>query len=267
MNSIPVLLAAGSLWMLALMTLLWRLHLPGAGRARPNAAWVDVGWAGGFGVLALLYAACGDAPGWRRLWLAVLVPTASFRLAFHLYRDRVSGGKDEDKRYAGLRPRFGAKAFLGMFLGQGLLVVLLSACFLPMAFNPNPSFVPWDGLGLALWAMGVGGEAIADAQLKAFKAAAGNRGRVCDTGLWGTSRHPNYFFEWVTWVSYAVMAVSAPWGATAWLSPAVMLFLLLKVSGVPLSERYSLASRGDAYAAYQKRTSAFVPWFPRKVDP
>jgi steroid 5-alpha reductase family enzyme len=84
------------------------------------------------------------------------------------------------------------------------------------------------------------------------------------TGLWRYSRHPNYFFQTLTWVAYALIAVAAPWGWIAFLAPALILYLVLFVTGVPPAEESSLRSRGDAYRRYQAETSAFVPWFPRR---
>ena len=117
--------------------------------------------------------------------------------------------------------------------------------------------------GAVLWLLAVSGEALADAQLAAFQRDPANRGQVCDTGLWRTSRHPNYFFEWLTWVAYALFALASPWGWLGLIGPACILWLLLRVTGLPTTEAQSLRSRGDAYRRYQARTSAFVPWFPK----
>ena len=89
------------------------------------------------------------------------------------------------------------------------------------------------------------------------------KGRVCSVGLWRYSRHPNYFFEWLIWVSFFFFALPAPWGWTTILCPALMLFFLLRVTGIPYTEEQSLRSRGLAYRQYQRSTSAFVPWFPK----
>ena len=89
------------------------------------------------------------------------------------------------------------------------------------------------------------------------------RDRVCSAGLWHYSRHPNYFFEWLIWVSFFFFAFPAPWGWTTILCPALMLFFLLRVTGIPYTEEQSLRSRGLAYRQYQRSTSAFVPWFPK----
>ena len=264
--SLPTLVILGTLIMLVQMAVLWRAHLVRPRRALPNAAWVDVGWAAGLGILALVYAALGPAPWPRRLLLALLAGIWSYRLASHLYRDRVAGGREEDKRYGGLRADWGEKAplyFLFMFLGQGLLDVVLALPFLLIAFNPKPFPQIGEWLGAALWVVAILGESLADRQLTAFKADPANHGRVCKAGLWRYSRHPNYFFEWLIWVSYALIALAAPWGWFAWISPAIILFLLTRVSGIPLTERYSLESRGEAYRQYQRETSAFIPWFPK----
>jgi len=117
-----------------------------------------------------------------------------------------------------------------------------------------------------LWLIAISGEALADAQLAAFKRHAANRGRVCDAGLWRYSRHPNYFFEWLIWMAYAVFAFPSPYGYLALIIPAVMLFFLFKVTGIPATEEQSLRSRGDKYREYQRTTSRFVPWFPKGAE-
>ena len=107
------------------------------------------------------------------------------------------------------------------------------------------------------------GETIADAQLAAFKKNPENNGKVCDKGLWGYSRHPNYFFQWLMWMSYFVFALASPYGYLAIISPAIILYLILKVTGIPMTEEQSIRSKGEAYIKYQQRVSAFVPWFKK----
>ena len=100
-------------------------------------------------------------------------------------------------------------------------------------------------------------------QLALFKAQPASKGRVCDFGLWKYSRHPNYFFEWLVWIAYFVFALGSPWAWVGLASPLLMLFFLTRMTGIPPAEARALASRGDAYRDYQRRTSAFIPWFPK----
>ena len=264
--------------MLALMAALWAYHL----RIR-NAAVVDVGWAAGLGLLGLLYAGIGDAPLPRRMLLAALAGVWAFRLAWHLYRDRVADGTPEEGRYVYLRAHWGANAnhyFLYFFLGQGVLNIILALPFLITAFNPESgadaaagALAPCEWAAAALWALAVAGEFLADSQLKAFKSDPANKGKVCRKGLWNLSRHPNYFCEWLIWCSYALMATAAtgpgglgPIGWLGWIAPALILFLLLKVSGIPPTEKQALRSRGAEYARYQASVNAFFPWFPKRTE-
>ena len=107
------------------------------------------------------------------------------------------------------------------------------------------------------------GEAVADAQLTAWKRDPKNRGVTCRVGLWACSRHPNYFFEWLTWIAYALVATATPMGWLGWIPAGLMLFFILKVTGIPPTEAQARKSRPD-YADYQREVSAFVPWFPRR---
>ena len=118
--------------------------------------------------------------------------------------------------------------------------------------------------GAVASAIGIVGEAIADAQLARWRRDVGNRGRVCDVGLWSWSRHPNYFFEIVVWVGHALYALAFPWGGLALLAPALLLASIFKVTGIPATEAQALRTKGDAYRTYQARTSAFIPWPPRR---
>jgi len=227
-----------------------------------DASHVDVGWAAGLGLTA---AACAvllpGAPG-RRALVGAMGAAWSLRLAAHLYFDRVRG-KPEDGRYAALRVSWGARAdrnFFWFFQVQALLDVVLALSFLAACVRPGPLGAA-DAAGAAVWLMAVSGEAAADSQLAAFRADRANKGRTCRTGLWAWSRHPNYFFEWLHWLAYAAMAPS-DW--RAWVAPALMLYFLLRVTGIPATEAQALRSRGDDYRDYQKSTSMFVPWFPKR---
>lgn len=231
-----------------------------------NYGIVDVAWSYAFGALATFYALF--ATGWpvRRALLATMVVLWSLRLGTHLAIRVIGHHPREDARYQQLRrdwsARFALKMF-GFFQLQAVSVAVLGIGFLLVVRNPTPSLHPLELAGAALWLLAVSGEALADAQLAAFQNDPANRGRVCDTGLWRYSRHPNYFFEWLTWVAYAVFALASPWGWLGLVGPACILWLLLRVTGLPTTEAQSLRSRGDAYRRYQERTSAFVPWFPK----
>lgn len=231
-----------------------------------NYGIVDVAWSYAFAPTAAFYAFAGAGWGPRRAVLAALVTFWSLRLGTHLLRRVASHHPVEDGRYVQLRRDWAgvfAPKMFGFFQLQAGSIVLLSLPFLlPMA-NTAPAFAALEWLGLALWCVALGGEALADAQLAAFKRDPANRGRVCDVGLWRYSRHPNYFFEWLVWVSAAVFALASSWGWLGLLAPAAILHLLLRVTGIPLNEEQSLRSKGDAYRRYQQTTSAFVPWFPK----
>jgi steroid 5-alpha reductase family enzyme len=232
-----------------------------------NYGVVDVAWSYAFGALAVFYAACGS--GWtvRRGLVAALALTWCLRLGTHLFIRVSRHHPQEDLRYAQLRrdwsENFASKMF-GFFQLQAASVVLLGVVFLVPCLNSVPHLHPLEYAGIAIWIIAVAGESLADAQLAAFKRDSANRGRVCDVGLWRYSRHPNYFFEWLVWVGFFVFALASPWGGLALIGPVSILWLLLRVTGIPMAEEQSLRSRGDAYRRYQEATSAFIPWFPKR---
>jgi len=153
----------------------------------------------------------------------------------------------------------------GFFQLQAFSVVVLAAAFALACLNPAPALQPLEIAGAILWLVAFGGEALADAQLAAFKRDPANQGAVCSRGLWHYSRHPNYFFEWLIWVAYFVFALASPLGWIAAIGPLSILFLLLRVTGIPLTEEQAIRSKGAAYRRYQATTSAFIPWFPKKL--
>ena len=232
-----------------------------------NYGIVDIAWSYAFSLLVIYYAAA--APGWaaRRLLIAALGTAWSLRLGTHLYHRVMGHHPVEDGRYVQLRKdwagNFAPKMF-GFFQLQAASVVLLGIPFVLPTLNTAPGFQPLEIAGALLWLGAIAGESLADAQLAAFKRRA-PKGQVCDVGLWRYSRHPNYFFEWLVWVAYLLIALGSPHGWFALIGPASILFLLLRVTGIPLTEQQSLRSKGDAYRRYQQTTSAFIPWFPKNI--
>ena len=250
-----------ALAMAALMLGGWRWE-----RAHRNAGIVDVLWATGMGLAAVFLAAIGPGAALPRALLAVLAGAWALRLAVHLWR-RVRG-EDEDGRYRHLRAHWkdSGPAFLLFFLGQAVVVLLFALPFAAVAANPGGDFTAWTALGVAVWLLAVGGEAIADRQLARFRADPRNRGRTCDTGLWRYSRHPNYFFEWLHWFAYIFLSVGSPLHLLSWAGPVLMYLFLRYLSGIPWTEAQALRTRGDDYRRYRERTPMLFPWFPRDPD-
>lgn len=241
----------------ALMFVLWLIQL-----RTKNAGIVDVGWTLSVAILAILYAALGKGSAVHRWVLAGTAALWALRLGGYLAIRTL--GKPEDSRYHILRKRWTTGTnwkFLLVFEAQAVLDVLLSVPFLLTSFHAVGSLA-WQQLaGIAIWIIAISGESIADAQLAAFKRDPANRGLVCQMGLWNYSRHPNYFFEWLVWIGWATFASTAPWGWLAFSAPVLMFLFLFRVTGIPATEAQSLRSKGEAYAEYQRTTSAFVPWF------
>jgi len=230
-------------------------------RATRDAALVDAGWAFSLAVLAVLYAVLAPGGLEHRVLIATLASVESIRVGW-LVLGRL--GKGEDKRYAELRERWRARgreqeSFAVFFQAQALVAAILSVPFLLASYNKHDGLEPLEWAGAALWLVAFGGEWVADRQLAAFKANPENRGRTLRGGLWRYSRHPNYFFQWLTWVAYALIALPAPYGWLGLTAPVLMLLSILFVTGIPPSEAQALRSRGDDYRRYQRETSAFVP--------
>jgi steroid 5-alpha reductase family enzyme len=237
------------------------------GRRLDNFGIVDVAWSYAFAGLAGFYALAGAGWGPRRALLAGLVGLWSLRLGTHLLVRVAGHHPTEDARYAQLRrdwaDNLGPK-MARFFQFQAVSVVVLGAGFVAVAQNPQPHFHPLEIAGAVLGLLAVAGEGLADAQLAAFKRNPASRGSVCAVGLWRYSRHPNYFFEWLVWVAFFVVALASPGGWLAVVGPAGMLCLLWRVTGIPATEEQAVRSKGEAYRRYQATTSAFVPWPPRR---
>lgn len=261
MNILP-LLVSGTVIAMAVMSIVWFFA-----RRMNNAGIVDIWWSYAFTPVVLFYGIFGSGHIIRNSLIAAMVCAWSLRLGGHLYKRVMAHHPEEDPRYAALRrqfPRHTWLMFFGFFQLQAVLVGLLSTPLAIACSNPASGIGLFEVLGLLLWLVAIAGESIADRQLAIFKAHPASKGRVCEFGLWKYSRHPNYFFEWVVWISYFVFGLGSPWSWAGIISPLLMLYFLTSVTGIPPAEAQSLASRGDAYRDYQKRTSPFIPWFPKK---
>jgi steroid 5-alpha reductase family enzyme len=243
------------------MLALWLLSL-----ALRDASIVDIWWGPGIALAsAAAWLGGGAETTARSALLVALVSLWALRLGgYLLWRN---AGHGEDPRYQAMRRYWGSRfpwiSLATVFALQGILQWIVS---LPLQLAVGaPGTAPLgvlDALGVAVFACGLGFEAIGDVQLARFKADPANAGRVMDRGLWRYTRHPNYFGDALAHWGLFVIALRTPYAWMALIGPALMTFLLLRVSGVALLER-SIAKRRPAYAEYQRRTSAFLPRPPR----
>jgi steroid 5-alpha reductase family enzyme len=255
-----LLLAAtgfAAVWMLTTWVMALRIN---------NLSIIDIAWTFGFIPVAIFFAATMHGDPARRWLIAGMAALWSLRLGTHVAVRVIKLHPHEDARYGKLRADWGAnlrqKTFW-LFQWQALSIAVLSTVFLVPCLNPKSGISPLEWAGIALWLAAVSGESLADHQLKQFKTRPENKGRICMAGLWNYSRHPNYFFEWLVWVGFFVFAWDSPGGCYTVFCPALMLFFLLHVTGIPLTEELSLQRKGEAYHDYQQTTSAFVPWFKK----
>lgn len=230
-----------------------------------NAGIVDGIWSYNFGLLAAIYFfTCEGFPD-RKILLLLAACAWSLRLGSYLTIR--NAGKQEESRYAELRNKWGAHAntkMLAFFYLQGALNLILSTPFLMVMMNEQPQLHLMEWMGFAVVLIALSAEGVADAQLWAFKKREANKGKVCTARLWNYSRHPNYFFEWLVWIGFFLMAVASPFGIWSISSPLIILWTLLKATGIPITETLAVKTKGDAYREYQHTTSAFIPWLKKK---
>jgi steroid 5-alpha reductase family enzyme len=189
---------------------------------------------------------------------------SSGRLGVHIVARSLNAG--EDPRYRALAEQWGTdfpRRLFWFLQIQAVCAFLLSLATLLAARNPAVFPAITDVIGAAVAILAILGEAWSDSSLARFRARHGSGRNVCAEGAWAWSRHPNYFFQWLSWVGFAIIATDVagnwPFGWLAWLAPVFIYWLLVHVSGLPPLEKHMLASRGEAFREYQKRVNAFFP--------
>jgi steroid 5-alpha reductase family enzyme len=249
------------LWILGLMTALWIISL-----ILKDSSIVDIFWGAGFVMSAwVAFIATLDNAG-PRDWLMVFVVTIwGLRLSIHILIR--NWGKGEDFRYVKMREdshgQWWWQSFFKVFLLQGILMWLVATPISVVQMHGAADMLGvLDYIAVVLWVFGFFFEAVGDAQLSRFKANSENKGKVLTSGVWRYTRHPNYFGDSAQWWAFYLLAVAAG-GWWSIFSPIIMTLLLIRVSGVALLEK-SLSKTKPGYEEYQQRTSAFIPWFPKR---
>jgi len=245
-----------------LMTGLWLVSLK-----LKNSSIVDIFWGSGFVILfwiGFILTPGGFLP--RKLLLGAMVTFWGLRLSIHVFLR--NHGKPEDFRYQAWRQAAGARwwwlSFFKVFLIQGLLLWIIAVPLIAAQFPGNADrLTAVDILGAVFWLVGFFFETMGDIQLARFKASAGGQGKVLDSGVWRYTRHPNYFGDAAQWWGFFLIAAANGGWWTVY-SPILMTYLLVFVSGMALLEK-TLSAR-PSYREYMRRTSAFIPWFPRRRD-
>ena len=232
-----------------------------------NAGVVDIFWAFNFLVIGGVIWLLADGFETRKNIVCILAAIWSLRLGIYLMI-RVGSHLDvEEGRYKQLREEWAPNSnlkFFVFFQMQALSNVFLAIPFFIIALNPTPQLSIVEYIGAGMWLLSIIGEGLSDWQLKQFKKDPANKGNVCESGFWNYSRHPNYFFQLMIWISVLIFALSSPYGWISVVCPLVIGLLIFKVTGIPMTEEQSLRSKGELYKEYQRTTSVFIPLPKRK---
>lgn len=254
----PVL--AGLTAFLIFFSVLWLVSL----KLRDSSI-ADIFWGPGFVLSSIAYLQTTNGFPARSSLVTVLLSIWGLRLALHIGRRNI--GRGEDFRYRAWREQYGKQwwwvSYFKVFLLQAAIawVVSLPVFYAMRAVEPAQVTL-WDVAGVVLFAIGFLFEAIGDEQLRRFRQDRSNDGAVLQSGLWRYTRHPNYFGEAVLWWGLGVIGAGTPGGVVGLIGPAVITFLLIRVSGVAMLER-TLSRTKAGYAEYSERTPAFLPWLPK----
>lgn len=250
------LYSAAAVWLL--MTSVFAAAL-----AKKDNSIVDMAWGGGFIMIAGLTFFLQPGFTSRQLLVTLLVTLWGLRLLVHIaFRNR---GRGEDFRYAKWRKEWGrwfiARSYFQIYMLQGIFMLVIAYPIIFTNASNREGIGVLQGLGTVIWLTGFFFEAVGDAQLTRFKRDQANKGKIMTRGLWTYSRHPNYFGEVMMW--WGIFVITLPEGWTTMVSPILITFLLLRVSGVTMLEK-KYKGRSD-FEDYARRTSAFFPLPPKKT--
>lgn len=251
----------GFVIIMLMMTILWVVSI-----FINNVSIVDLFWGLGFVFISLFYFLKTDGYASRKIVLILLVTLWGIRLSIYLAWRNL--GKGEDFRYRQFRKKYGEKrywwiSYFQTFLLQGILMWLISVPLLAAQYySQNNSLGIFDYAGIILWITGFFFETTGDIQLARFRTDPSNKGKVMDRGLWRFTRHPNYFGDASVWWGYGFFCLASG-SYLPVLGSVLMTALIIKVSGVALLEK-SLQDQKPLYKEYIEKTSAFLPWFPKK---
>ncbi len=223
----------------------------------------DVAWGTGIFIVSLVSYLSG-AQGELSLILTVLAGLWGMRLTLRIYFRNKK--KTEDFRYKKWREDWGKwfylRSFLQVYLLQGLLMVAVGYSFVHVSVFGDSSALSFISIGgVLVWLVGYFFETVGDWQLDKFIANKPASGEILSSGLWKYTRHPNYFGEVTMWWGVWIMIASLPLSYIALISPLMITFLILKVSGIPMLEK-SFADNQN-FQEYKKHTSAFFPLPPK----
>ncbi|NLV66162.1 MAG: DUF1295 domain-containing protein [Spirochaetes bacterium] len=233
---------------------------------KKNVTIADSMWGAGFIIITWLTFILGDGYLVRNVIITVPVTIWGLRLSYHITRRSI--GKPEDPRYTEWRNEYGNKfpvvSLFRVFLVQGLFMWLIALSIQLAQLFPRPeSLTLADYAGLGIWVIGFIIESSADRQLAHFIKDPANRGRVMRYKLWRYSRHPNYFGEATIWWGIYVICCATEYGFLTIISPMLITYTLLKITGVSLMEQTMFKGNAE-YEDYKRTTSSFIPWFPGK---
>jgi steroid 5-alpha reductase family enzyme len=262
MTAILTAWGIGFIAMLIMMTTLWGVSL-----ALKDSSIVDIFWGVGFILMAWTYYFTVEGAAPRQLLIVILVTVWGLRLASYIiYRN---WGKGEDFRYQSMREDRGESwwwvSFFQVFLLQGILFWVISLPLLAAQAADTPAALTLvDYIGIAVWGIGFFFETVGDLQLAVFKSKPENEGELLTSGLWRYTRHPNYFGDAAVWWGYGIIALATmtAFGVISLIGPAIMTYLLLRVSGVAMLEK-SLKDTKPGYEEYVRKTSGFFPLPPK----
>ena len=247
---------------LVLMSFLWIVSI-----IVKNVSIVDFFWGLGFVITCVFYFLRTEGSETRKILLTIMAAIWGLRLSVYIaWRNK---GKGEDFRYREFRKKYGENrywwiSFFQTFLLQGLLMWMISAPLLgAQYFGAGKPLGILDCIGVIFWFIGVSFEAGGDFQLAKFRSSPENKGKVLDSGFWKYTRHPNYFGDAAVWWGYGLICLAAG-SYIPVLGSLLMTGLIIKVSGVVLLEK-TLVVQKPQYKEYIEKTSAFIPWFPKKA--